>query len=124
MAIKPKYYNLIKEGIKKYEFRRISNKKITKIIVYVSSPISRLCAILEVKTIYQRLNLLWAKTQHAAGISREEFYKYFGGKEMGYAHEIFKIQFLDPEISPVTIDGFTVPQNYRKLHENEIKIFG
>lgn len=91
LSIKPEYAEKIFNGDKKYEYRRVIFKRtdIEKVIVYASAPISGIIGEFEIeKIINEDIQKLWTETRKESGISEEYFYKYFEGKNSGYAIEI------------------------------------
>ena len=55
---------------------------------------------------------LWEATNQCGGISREEFDRYFDGREIAYAYRLGKITKFDTPIS-ITDFGFrTAPQSF------------
>jgi predicted transcriptional regulator len=91
LSIKPKYANLIFSGEKHYEFRRsiFKTRPVKKVIVYASSPISKIIGEFEIDDILS-LNLvdLWNETMKYAGIDKSFYDNYFDGKESGYAIKV------------------------------------
>ena len=95
LSIKPEFANKIFAGDKRFEFRRsiFKNKNVSKVIVYASSPISRVVGEFEIgKILYKDLGELWNETQKYSGITEEYFYEYFIGKQNGFALEIKKVK--------------------------------
>lgn len=92
LSIKPEYAEKIFAGTKKYEFRRVvSKRQPSKIVVYTTSPVCRVIGEVAVnKVICESPSKLWDKTRKSAGISRQKFYSYFSGKEVGYAFALAK----------------------------------
>ncbi len=91
LSIKPEFALKIFEGTKKFEFRRalFKNRKVEKVIVYASSPISKIIGEFDIKSIkYDELSSLWEETAEFSGISEEYYLSYFKGKESGYAIEV------------------------------------
>lgn len=123
MAIHPKHWKKIEEGVKKFEFRRRGNLAISTIYTYITTPVQKITAKLSVKAIKAPLNVLWGRTKNGPGISYEEFLKYFSGKTEGVAFEIISIEKYTTPLNPKKIPGWTTPQSYRILHENEKNIF-
>ena len=94
LSIKPKYADLIFSGEKLYEFRRtiFKNRKIKKVVVYASSPISKVIGEFEIDSILSlELSELWNETMQYAGIDKDFYDKYFDGKELGHAIRIKKV---------------------------------
>jgi len=55
LSIKPKYAELIKSGMKRYEFRRKISKKAgrSKIFIYSTSPVKKITGVFDASMIYQ-----------------------------------------------------------------------
>jgi predicted transcriptional regulator len=93
LSIKPEFAEKIFSGEKKYEYRRsiFRNRNIKTIIVYASSPVSKIIGEFEVELILtDKIKHLWEQTKIEAGISEEYFFNYFDGKEDGHAIRIKK----------------------------------
>ncbi|WP_187263775.1 hypothetical protein [Pontibacter beigongshangensis] len=91
LSIKPEFAERIFEGTKGFEFRRtiFKNKNIQTIVVYASSPVQKVIGEFEIEEILKDdLTKLWNKTKHKAGIDKSFFFKYFEGKEEGFAIKI------------------------------------
>lgn len=93
LSIKPKYAERIFNGDKQYEFRRsiFRNPRVAIIVVYASFPVQRLIGELEIEDVLcAPPHSLWQRTKSAAGISQEDFFEYFAGKDKGYAIKLGK----------------------------------
>ena len=93
LSIKPEFADKIFSGEKKYEFRRVifKNKEVTKVVVYVSSPVQKVVGEFEIEAILtDEIHALWEQTKKYAGISDTYFYDYFSDKEKGHAIQIKK----------------------------------
>lgn len=91
LSIKPEFAEKIFEGTKGFEFRRsiFKKKNIHTIIVYASSPVQKVIGEFEIEEIIKDdLIKLWHITKHKAGIDKSFFFKYFEGKEEGFAIKI------------------------------------
>ena len=114
MSVKPEYVNKILSGQKKYEFRRkIFKKNITEVLVYSTIPVKRITMSFEIKNIIKdNPVVLWVKYKEFAGISHDEFFKYFKNCTTGYAIGIGNVKKLEPyelNIRP--------PQSYMYIYE-------
>ena len=59
---------------------------------------------------------LWAFCYTQAGINKKDFFKYFEGKDKGYAIKIKKYEIFEKPINPYTENkNFTAPQSYAYL---------
>lgn len=93
LSIKPKFAELIFEGIKKFEFRKaiFKNTTIKTVVVYASSPLQKVIGEFEIETILNdRPENLWAQTREHAGVDENFFYQYFADREIAYAIKIKK----------------------------------
>lgn len=93
LPIRPEYANKIIEQTKLFEYRKnICKRKIDKIIIYSTSPVKRIVAEVEVKSVLSNTpSNLWNETKQYSGISKSKFMKYFENKETAYAYELGKI---------------------------------
>ena len=82
LSIKPKYCERIKEGNKKYEFRKVIFKKeISKVYIYSSSPVKKIIGSFEIGSILDGTpQWLWEKCNGSSGLSESEFFKGFVSK--------------------------------------------
>ena len=87
LSIKPKYVEEIKNGTKKYEFRRsfTSRKnmnKVNKIFIYCSAPVKKIVARFYIHEIIEdHPKLIWEICKRFSGIEEFEFFRYFGEKK-------------------------------------------
>lgn len=119
LSIKPQFATKIFEGSKKFEFRKtiFKNRKITKVIVYASSPISKVIGEFEIKTIlHQQTIALWENTKEYSGITKEYYLDYFKGKSEGYAIEIANPILYE---EPISIEQFGIkaPQSFGYINK-------
>jgi predicted transcriptional regulator len=120
LSIKPKFAELIFEGTKKFEFRKaiFKNSNIKTIVVYASSPLQKVIGEFDIEEIFnEKLEKLWSKTKHSAGIDEEYFYEYFAEREMGYAIKIMKTRRYETPLSLKNDYNLTPPQSFLYLHQ-------
>lgn len=123
LSIKPEYANKIFNGSKKFEFRRsiFKNKEVTKIIVYASSPVSKIIGEFQIeKILHEDLKSLWNLTKDFSGISEKYYYDYFIGKENGYALEVKKVKLYKEVLCIKETFGINPPQSFayvKKKHK-------
>ena len=88
LSIKPEYASKIFSGEKTVELRRVRTRiTINDIVfVYVSSPTKALVGLFEVENIIQKridlesnIDNYWNLVHQKAGITSEDFYKYYQG---------------------------------------------
>lgn len=121
LSIKPEFAKKIFEGDKKFEFRRsiFKNKNVSKVIVYASSPISKVIGEFEIGDIlFKDLTTLWNETKEFSGITEDYFYDYFTGKESGFALEVKRVKRYEKELCIKESFGKVPPQSFAYLEEN------
>lgn len=114
MSIKPEHVDNILSGTKKYEFRKTRCKEdIDSIIIYSTFPIMKVVAEVEVKEIIEGTpQVIWNKTQTAAGIDKLFFDRYYLGRSTAVAYALGNVKnFSTPKL--LADYGIrTAPQSY------------
>lgn len=116
MPIKPIYADKIIEGSKRFEFRKVSIKHdLTHLVIYASSPVKRIIGVAVVEGVeISRPLETWGLTKHAAGISQEDFFEYFEGKDKAVTIKLQQVMPLDRGVCPKEIESdFKVPQSFK-----------
>lgn len=124
ISIHPEYVEKILSGEKEWEFRRVWTKKpVDYLVVYSTSPVKRILAIVETgKEIRGSIFKLWKLSRdYRGGVSRRKLYSYFHGKKEGIAIQIKKKHIFKDGIDPKEVfgDDFRAPQSYQFLNESE-----
>jgi len=129
LSIRPKYAELIFNGRKKVELRRVrpNIERGHVVLVYVSSPVKALVGGFEVCRVIQgKPQYLWRQVRNLAGITRRQFDSYYCGLSRGYvifARKAwrYRIPIKLPKLRQRWAN-FTPPQGYRyltvKMHGN------
>lgn len=114
LPIKPEYANKIVDRTKLYEYRKSKCKRdIDKIVIYSTSPVKRIIAEVEVKSVISNTpNKLWNETKHYSGISKVKYMKYFKNKDIAFAYELGKVIIYENQkkLKDIGIDYY--PQSY------------
>jgi predicted transcriptional regulator len=121
LSIKPEFANKIFVGDKKFEFRRsiFKNKNVSKVIVYASSPISKVIGEFEIgEILFKDLKTLWKETKEFSGITEDYFYEYFVGKENGFALEVKRVKRYKQELCIKESFGKVPPQSFAYIEES------
>ncbi len=121
LSIKPEFANKIFEGEKKFEFRRsiFKNKNVSKVIVYASSPVSKVIGEFEIgEILFKDLNTLWKETKEYSGITEDYFYEYFVGKENGFALQVRRAKRYKRELCIKEAFGKLPPQSFAYYEES------
>jgi predicted transcriptional regulator len=125
-SIHPIYANKIMGGSKLVELRRRfpMNESLKNMIVYATSPIKCIIGEVEIKKI-KRLPIreMWSIYSSVAGISKEDYFKYFSGREDGFAIELSKPRIYARSIPLALMNrlGIQPPQAYRYLNWPEMQ---
>lgn len=116
MSIKPKFVDLIKEGLKNYEFRKyIPKKGVNRLWIYTSSPICRLEYVVDIDNI-----ITYPEHIKEKGIGNDEFNR--GLKQSKHAYHIKNLYRLKAPLKLERLKSefcFTAPQSYFYLENNQ-----
>lgn len=114
LSIRPDFVEAIIRGEKKFEFRRsIFARPVDIVLVYATVPVRRVVAEFDVcSVISEKLHTLWKRTHRSAGIDSELFWKYFEGKDYGYAIEIGEVRPYKVPFCPIEELGIRPPQSF------------
>ena len=122
LSIRPEYADAILNGTKRYEFRRIPfvRPDITTIYLYASSKVRRIVGCFEVDGVYRGSpEAIWERCREHAGISMEDFLRYFEGCSHACAIGVRNpVRFPEPVDPRAVMTGFTPPQSFRYLQSN------
>lgn len=123
LSIKPQYVEKIISHEKKYEFRKQAFKKeIENIIIYSTAPEKKIVGYFKLdKIIKDTPTNLWKNFKENAGIPKKDFFKYFEGKEKGYALKVGELTIWDNYIDTNNLKDFKPPQLYEYVDMNEVK---
>ncbi len=122
-SIQPKFAELILNGSKTVELRRVLPKRIsidTFVLLYVSAPVKQISCGFWIDDIVQApVNELWIQVSEKAGISQNEYDKYFEGSERGFG--LFVKDVISLKITRENIISFTPPQSFCYLSMCELQ---
>ncbi|MDD3106911.1 MAG: ASCH domain-containing protein [Bacilli bacterium] len=93
ISIKKEFVDKIISGEKKYEFRtRVAQSDVNKLIIYCTLPTKKVVAEAEIIGVIEMPKEdMWNQTRKFAGISKEDFMKYFNKNIIAYAYELGKV---------------------------------
>lgn len=116
LSIKPRYVNAMIRGEKKFEFRKsiFRSSDVTKVYIYASTPVKKIVGYFNLGDIIQgNPHEIWEKCSNFGGISEEEFFKYYEGKEKAFSLCIDRLNIFDSAVCPyTTFENFTPPQSF------------
>lgn len=123
MSIKPQFVDKIRRGEKKFEFRRVlpKHQEVETIIVYASQPVGKVVGEMIVGDfLTYPTDEMWERTKDESGLTREEFFNYFHGKQNAHAIEIKSYRDYEQPIPlDVLLPGKVPPQSYCYLNNYE-----
>ncbi|BAY83266.1 hypothetical protein NIES267_27530 [Calothrix parasitica NIES-267] len=136
LSIKPEYASKIFSGEKTVELRRVRTRLTQDdiVFVYVSSPTKALVGLFEVENIIQEkiglqqdIKTYWNLVYQKAGISYQDFEKYYQGASFFVGIFLINPRKFDVSINLENlrkqIPEFTPPQSYRYLKQLEFEKF-
>lgn len=125
LSIKPKYANAILSGEKEYEFRKVifKDKNVEKVYIYSSSPVKKIVGSFMVDDIIEgEPDNIWDMCKDHAGITKNNFFDYFQGKEKAYAIKIGETEIIPEPFDPrESYPDFTPPQSFCYFDKSPLK---
>ena len=120
LSIHPKHIAKILSGEKCYEYRKKIPTDIEYLVVYATSPIKKVVAIIEIDTVLRdSAQKIWERTQKHAGVSYEFLMHYFNDAEDAYAIKFKNIHQLSTPMDITMIEDIkSAPQSYQYVHES------
>jgi predicted transcriptional regulator len=115
MPINPKYVNLILSGAKRVEYRKIKPKRnnIDKMIIYSTSPVSKVVGEVEVLNILvDKPDEIWKLTQNYSGVSKTFYDDYYKNKEFAVAFMLGNVTIYDKAKNLKDIGINYIPQSF------------
>ncbi|MBQ6742987.1 MAG: ASCH domain-containing protein [Bacteroidales bacterium] len=126
ISIHPVFVEKILSGEKKYEFRKYFPAGVRYMLVYTTSPVKRITALVEIDTVLcDSPRNIWNKTRKQAGITKRFYDTYFKDKGMAYAVRLKKARVLNNPLQISDLKGIkAAPQSYIYLKEQMDNIIG
>jgi len=119
LSIRPEHAANILNGSKQFEFRKAAFKtqSVRTIVVYVTKPLGKIVGEFDFEDILSDIpDKIWSRTSHAAGISEEQFTRYFEGKQTAYAIKVGKVRrYRRPKDLHSILPNGVAPQSFRYL---------
>lgn len=119
ISIHPVFVDKILSGEKKFEFRKHLPKDIRNMLIYTTSPVKKITALVEIDSIIiDTPDIVWRKTKKQAGVTKVFFDSYFRNKPIAYAAKFKKVHKLSTPILIKDLEGIkNAPQSYIYLQE-------
>lgn len=119
LSIKPEYCKKIKNGDKRYEFRKkiFKNKdSVHRILMYSTSPVQKIVGAFIIESVIEDdPENLWKRFKDFSGIEKENFFEYFGTSKKGFAIKIDRVEEFAPIEPKDLIPDFSPPQSFRYI---------
>ena len=122
ISVKPQYFDLMVAGQKTVELRRRAMRVPigTRVWIYATLPSGCVGAVGEVSHVHEiPPRAIWNRFADRAGISKQAFYEYFDGSNLGYAIVFQRIVPLNRAILlddlRRQVGSFHPPQFYKRL---------
>ena len=130
ISLKPRYADLVFEGLKKAELRRnlASQLENREVYIYVSSPVCALRGGFRVGRIWcGSPEKIWSIVSDLASVEKQEFDAYYAGKAIAYALEITSVWEYEEPVGLSELrnwfPNFVVPQSWRYIRPEETPVF-
>ncbi len=128
LSVKPQYADMILNGSKSVELRRVKPKYIEKgslVLIYASSPVKSMLGAFSVHFVVEKpLDKLWKMVKETSGVTYQEYRRYFEGIGIGvgiFINEYWKLS------EPISLDSikekiqtFNPPQSFRYATEKDL----
>ena len=124
LSIKPEYVNEIRDGNKRFEFRRSipRNLDLSKVWVYESAPVSKIVGYFKFAGIISTdFESLWDICQDGAGIKKDLLQSYYSDKKECHAYLIREFVELDKPILIQDLGFKSPPQNFMYIKDELIE---
>lgn len=110
LSIKPVYAKAIYDGTKKYEYRKrvyTNNKNIQNIIIYETSPISKITGMVSIWGILESTAKdMWDVTKDYSGIEYDKYMKYFNN-DLSYKAYAYVLGSVAKYKNPYSLEEFS-----------------
>ncbi len=112
LPIYPEHAENILNGIKWFEYRKVRCRTDTKkIILYATAPVMRILGEVEIlDVIIDAPHRVWELTSDGAGISRQNYNRYFLGHEKAVAYKLGAVCRYDTPLKPIDLGINYTPQ--------------
>lgn len=119
LSIRPEFAELILDGSKAYEFRRVlfRDRSVRSVLIYATKPVGKVIGRFDIsKVISGPPAAIWKQTKHQAGVTHAVFAAYFAGRHVAHALAVAKTtRFRKPlELNQILASG-VAPQSFTYL---------
>ena len=120
LSIHPEYVNLIKDGVKRVEFRRVRfARDVAHIVIYATSPIQRVVGFCAVEQVVRDTPAnLWSGHGKRGGVSKSTLMKYLANLNVATALLLGEFHSIPEGFDLTSIGVERPPQSFQYLKEN------
>ena len=129
-SLKPRYADLVFDGLKEAEFRRriTSYMENRHVFIYVTSPVRQLRGGFRIGHVWSGTpEEVWKKVSKLAGVRKRDFDAYYAGRTVAHALEIKDVWEYKNPVSLNALGNrfpdFVVPQSWRYVKPQEYRLF-
>lgn len=126
LSLKPRFADLVFQGLKTAELRRrIARRAVNRdVFVYVSSPVKELRGGFRVEHVWKGSpESVWEQVSDLAQVEKGDFDAYYGERQIAYALKIADVWLYQTPASLETLrtklENFVVPQSWRYVRLEE-----
>ncbi|PPE05399.1 ASCH domain-containing protein [Williamsoniiplasma lucivorax] len=115
MSIHNEHIKNIKNGNKKFEFRKVEAKKFNdnEIFIYATAPISKVVGVAKIKKVHINTpEKIWEFTKDFSGIDNRFYDNYYENKKKAIAYEIENYIEFDQPKSLIDFGLSCAPQSF------------
>ena len=130
LSLKPRYADLVFDGLKTVELRRRSPKNLEgrDVFIYVTNPDRILRGGFRVGNVWIGTpEEIWEIVSESAGLDKSDFDAYYAGRDLAYALEIVDVWEFENAPTLETLKqmwgNFVVPQSWRYVKPDEYRAF-
>lgn len=131
LSLKPRFADLVFQGLKTAELRRrIARYAVGRdVFVYVSSPARELRGGFRVEHVWKGSpESVWEQVSDLAQVEKGDFDAYYGERQIAYALKIADVWLYQTPVSLETLrtelENFVVPQSWRYVRLDEYRWLG
>ena len=122
LSIRPEYADRVSSGEKRVEFRRHNFRRdITHVVLYSTSPVSRLVGLCEVARVVRGSPAeLWSDHGRYGGIEEDALLNYMDGVTAGTALILRRFQPFERDVRLSALGLERAPQSFQYLSQDDL----
>lgn len=119
LSIEPRFVEHILDGSKRFEYRKVRNKKdVSHVLIYSTSPVMKVVAEAHIKDVLvDDPEVVWNLTNNYSGITKEFFDQYYRGKDIAVAYELDDVKEFPISLDLEDFGVSNAPQSFIYLDD-------